>query len=256
MCRLGYLEHTYDKGMMDEMKLAICDDCKEYINAIEAYIAELNETEIEYDVFFSGEELIFAYKNSNADYDAIFLDMEMEEMNGIDTANKIREIDKHVIIVFITGHTKYMQESFQCSPFRFLVKPVQLEEFKKVCYEISLKISEYSETFIFLENKKRKRIFCSDIVFMESSAHSILIHTGNGEVHKIRKTMNELIKEINPEKFIRTHRAYVVNPDYIYQISKNEILLHNHSASVPLSKTFKKEFEEKFLHFKERKYLL
>lgn len=238
------------------MKFAICDDNREYINSIETYIDKLKDEKIEYDTFFSGEELVFEYENNKADYDAIFLDMEMDEMNGIETADKIRRIDKHVIIVFVTSYTKYMQESFKCSPFRFLVKPIEFEDFKKVYYEILAKISEYAETFVFLENKKRKRIFCSDILFMESSAHSILIHAKNGEVHKMRKTMNELIKEINPEKFARTHRAYVVNLDYVYQISENEILLHNHSIPVHLSKTYKKEFEYKFLRFKERKYLL
>ncbi len=238
------------------MKFAICDDNREYINKTEAYIDKLKDERVDYDIYYSGEELLFQYENNKADYDAIFLDMEMEKINGIETADKIRRIDKHVIIVFVTSHTKYMQESFKCSPFRFLVKPVEFEDFKKVYYEILLKISENEETFVFLENKKRKRIFCSDIVFMESSAHSIIIHTRNGETHKIRKTMNELIKEINPEKFARTHRAYVVNLDYVYQISENEISLHSYSAPVHLSKSYKKEFEYKFLHYKERKYLL
>ena len=122
------------------MNIAICDDNKEYINMLEKYILDKNAPDITCDAFYSGEELIKTYNIGDGNYDVIFLDMEMNVLNGIETANIIRKSDKHVIIVFVTSHTKYMQYCFECSPFRFLVKPVSDSDFDKVFDDILKKI--------------------------------------------------------------------------------------------------------------------
>lgn len=239
------------------MNIAICDDSMEYINTIEDYLDKLKIPDLEHDVFMSGEELIAAYKNNeDADYDAIFLDMEMGELDGIETANRIRQIDRHVIIVFVTSYKKYMQRSFECMPFRFLLKPVRYEEFYKVFGEVCIRLKEDPETFIFLENKRKTRIYASDIIYFESSSHWILIHMRDGTVHKMRKAMTEILDTIEKCTFVRCHRAFAVNLSYIHQIAENDIVMHNCSEMIPLSKTYKKEFSEAFLNFKERKYLL
>lgn len=238
------------------MRIAICDDNMNYINTIENYLDKLKISKLEHDVFMSGEELIYTYENNDANYDAIFLDMEMRELDGIETANLIRKIDRHVIIVFVTSHKKYMQRSFQCMPFRFLIKPINFNDFEKILREVCIKLEDEPETFIFLENKKRTRIFCSDIIFFESSAHSILIHTRDGKVHKTRKTMTELLETIEKSTFARVHRAFVINLQYIHQISELEVIMHYHKQPIPVSRTYKKDLEDMFLSFKERKYLL
>ena len=238
------------------MKIAICDDNRDYINLFESYINRIKAKGLSHDVFFSGEELLYAYKNNQADYDVIFLDMEMNGMDGIDTAIKIREGDKHVIIVFVTSHTKYMQKSFVCLPFRFLVKPLAFEDFQKVYSELCERLKENPETFIFLENKKRTRIYCDDIVFFESNAHSLLIHLKNGQTHKTRKTMSELLDILNSNNFVRVHRAYVVNLSHIFQISQLSLKMHYYEHSVPVSRSHKDNLEEMFINFKERRFVL
>ncbi len=238
------------------MRIAICDDNLDYITTIEGYIDELNLPEVEYDVFTRGEELVEAYKEEEANYDALFLDMEMGNLDGIETANLIRSFDRQVIIVFVTSYKQYMQKSFQCMPFRFLLKPVSLEEFKKTFKEVMKKIDDFPETVIFLEKKKRTRLYCSDIVFFESSSHWILIHTTEGKIHKMRKSMSELLSIIEKSTFLRVHRAFAVNLSHIHQIAEKEIMMNYCTKSIPLSKTYKNKLNEEFLNFKERKYLL
>lgn len=109
---------------MDIVNIAICDDNIEHISALEKYLFEISNVKIECDAYLSGESLVDAYKNNIERYDVVFLDMEMRELNGIETANLIREFDEHIIIVFVTSHSEYMKESFQCQPFRFVEKPL------------------------------------------------------------------------------------------------------------------------------------
>ena len=101
------------------MKIAICDDNMKYINTVEDYLDKMKSSKIDHDVFMSGEELLREYERNEADYDAIFLDMEMTGLDGIETANIIRQFDKNVIIVFVTSHKKYMHVVFNACLFDF-----------------------------------------------------------------------------------------------------------------------------------------
>lgn len=237
------------------MNIAICDDNAQYIRTIEDYIGKLNNKGLEYDIYYSGEKLLASLKNDTG-YDAILLDMEMSGLDGIKTADRIRLTDKHVIIVFVTSHTKYMQESFRCAPFRFLIKPLKFEDFKKVCEEIRAKLDDEPETFVFFENKKRTRVFASEIVFLECSAHSIFVHMRDGIVHKIRKSMDELLNAVPKSTFVRVHRGFVVNLFYIYKISDTSVTMHCYDKTIPIGRTYAKNLEDAFLNFKERKYLI
>ncbi len=255
---MGYaLFIKYSKwGVFGIMNIAICDDSTHYINTMEGFLEKLNTDNLEYDVYMSGEELVSAYESNGASYDVIFLDMEMGELDGIDTANRIRQIDKYVIIIFVTSHTKYMQRSFECTPFRFLIKPIKFDDFTKVYGEIQIKLKDKTETVVFSENRNRIRLFCDDILFFESQAHQILIYTKDGKIHKIRKTITELMEILDGNMFFRVHRAFVVNLAQIYQILENDVLMRGLDKPIPLSRTYKKELTDKFLNFKERKYLL
>ena len=65
-----------------------------------------SERHIEVDVYESGEELLVAYKKNEQRYDAVFIDMEMNGMNGFETAKAIRDIDDTALIAFVTGFVK------------------------------------------------------------------------------------------------------------------------------------------------------
>ena len=235
------------------MKIAICDDNMNHINIIENYIHNLRKTSVECDAYQSGEELIRAFRNGEEQYDVIFLDMEMEQLNGIETANYIREIDEHVIIVFVTSHTEYMRESFKCAPFRFLVKPVDSEEFETVFYDISKKLSKQRKVFAFTENKAKIRLYCDDIIYCESQDHWIWIHTKD-KVYKICKSLTELHSSLDKEMFCRVHKSYVINFLYIKSIKDNDIELYHCDKAVTISRSYKKEVLEEYTNFLERDF--
>jgi len=90
------------------MKIAVCDDNREYLNIMSGEIREIYGSNAELDVFLKGEDLISATNQKNS-YDIIFLDMEMDGISGIETANIIRKSDEQVIIIFVTSYSKYMQ---------------------------------------------------------------------------------------------------------------------------------------------------
>lgn len=233
------------------MTIAICDDNIECINIIENYINTIIKSDIECDAYFCGEELVAAYKNKNERYDIVFLDMEMEKLNGIDTANIIREFDEYVIIIFVTSHSEYMKESFKCQPFRFIEKPIELTELQEAFDNACKKISKKRKVLTFNENKTKIRLYCDDIIYCESQAHWILIYTKE-RVYKLCKTMTDLYEMLDKEILFRIHKSFIVNYRYVKSIKDNDIRLYHCDKLIPIGRSYKKNVIIEYTNFIER----
>ena len=236
---------------MDIIRIAICDDDTEYIEIVEKYLDRLEHRKIEVDVFYSGESLVFAYKNGGDRYDVIFLDMEMAQLNGIDTANIIRDLDEHVVIVFVTSYTEYMRESFQCSPFRFLVKPLGEEEFLKVWTAILERFSKKRKVLTFMENKAMYRLLCEDIIYCESFDHLVYIHTLE-EVYKLRCSLSNLYSKLDNSLLFRVHSSFIVNFHFVKIIRNSFIELYDCDKRIPIGRTYKKTVLSEYTDYIER----
>lgn len=237
-----------------KLTLAICDDSIGYINTLEDYIDKTG-ADASCDAFQSGEELLYAYENNGARYDAILLDMEMKALDGIQTANRIRKIDRNVIIVFITSYTKYMHRSFECEPFRFLVKPVAPEDIARLFSEMQAKLSRERRALVFAEGRNMFRLFCDDIIYFESQSHIVWVHTTDGS-YKITKPISKVCEGLDSEMFFRIHRSYVVNLSFVKEIRESETVLYGCAEPILISRTRKRAFVSAFINFKERKYMI
>lgn len=236
------------------MNIAICDDNSKHINTLENSLFEIGKAEnikVECDAYQSGEELTRVYQSSTAAYDVIFLDMEMDGLNGIDTANLIRERDEYVIIVFVTSHTEYMKDSFKCSPFRFLVKPVHIDELKEVFSDILKKLSKKKKVLSFTENKALIRVYCEDIIYCESLDHWVYIHTTHG-THKICKSLSDLYGSLDDTLLFRVHSSFIVNFHYVKAIRNNFIELYHSDKDIPISRSYKKSVLFEYTNYIER----
>ncbi len=237
------------------MYIAICDDDEKYTDLISGYLDQDSINCPEYDVYHSGEELIAAYRNSQKRPDAVFLDMEMGKMNGLDTANAVRECDSHVLIIFISAHTSYMQESFRCQPFRFLVKPVTHESFKDTMREIQAKLDDRGTSLVITAGHSKVRIFLEDIILFESVGHVVQIRLKDG-THKVRTPLGDILDTIDSDRFVRVHRAFAVTLAYIRVIEENRLLLYHFDRTVPISRNYKRELADAFLDYRERQFFI
>ena len=113
--------------MRKMLKIAICDDDVKMTGRLDTVLEEIakrNFVKIDTEVFLDGGELEKAVEEKMY-FDIIFLDIEMGDEDGITAARKIRETDRNVLIIYVTSHESYMQESFSVRPFRFVVKPIE-----------------------------------------------------------------------------------------------------------------------------------
>ena len=235
------------------MRFAICDDEQQHINILTDYFATHKEYHIETEAFESGEALLEAYHTLGDRFDALFIDMEMGGMNGIETANAIREIDERVSIVFVTSHEEYAIDCFQCSPLRFLKKPLQPEKMDDALRAIEHRIESKRETISFVENKEYVRLYCDEIIYCEGSRNTVVVYTAEG-TYQVRMTLMEAENTLSTNFFCRCHKGYLVNVGYIRKIVGQEIVLRQCETTLPIGRAYKNALKAALVDYEERRF--
>ncbi len=210
------------------MKIGICDDDRSTVKSIVELVRSIdNSSSLSILEFYEGDELYENISEGNI-FDLIFLDIKLTNEDGIEVAKKIREIDKSVVIIFITAYSEFAISAFEVNAFRYLTKPIDKEIFKNY-YNLALKkIEESSQYISFKFNKKTFRIDANDIIYFESRKRVTYIKTKDGE----RKCYGKLntIEEMLVKRgiiFFRTSQSLLLNPIYIYSYGTKEITLKN-----------------------------
>jgi len=226
-------------------KIAICDDDINFSNELEAlilHVAEKAHMDIDTEVYADGDELLKDYYNK-VRYSIIFLDIEMERMDGKVTAAKIREIDKNVLIFFVSNYEKHCKDLFIFEPVRYMSKPLGFEEFHLRFLEACARVNYFGHTFKYLYNKKTYEIPLNDIYYFESINRQIYIHFVKTDdydrsenaldiqqyFYTTYKNLDRIDEELKRSSycFIRINRSYLVNYDHICEITPDKIFLKN-----------------------------
>lgn len=212
-----------DSGVWDRVLIGICDDeaiiRDEIIRLIDKF-RETNINDIEIICFESGEELLDYQKP----IDILFLDIQMKGLNGLKTAEQIRNTDESMIIIFLTGFHGFMQEGYRVKAFRYLLKPVNEQQFMSTLAEAVKDITKNFKAILGLEGETLY-VKMKDIIYVEYINRLTVVRTKKGIFESYTK-MNEWENILNTGDFFRVHKAYIVNMEYIEEIGK-EILLDN-----------------------------
>lgn len=230
------------------MNIAVCDDEKVIGEQIRNMIKRINP-KFTVEVYVSGEELLASGKS----FDMALLDIQMEGMNGIDTAKRLRKLSENTMIVFITGSREYVFDAFDVSAFHYLLKPIEEKKFAKVleCASEEVKkrrkLHERERRFLFVKTKRRGITLNIDkIMYIESRSKKVEIHTTDREI-ELYSTMNELEAQLG-EEFYRCHRSYLVNMAYIAEYSNDSIILKN-GETVYMAKDKYSEFVKAYMRY-------
>lgn len=233
------------------IKIAICEDEKDQQELLKAHIEKIFKgISIKYSlyVFNSGEELL---ENYPKDIDIVLLDIQMGQINGMDTARKIRLLDNKVEIIFITSLIEYALEGYEVRAYRYLIKPVKYENLKENIINCIKEVDIKNKYIIVKEQGSQIKIDINEITYIEVQKEIITIHTLN-KVYKIKGTMNNIEKEINCSRFCRCHKSYLINLEHINSIKQYVAMLEN-SEEVPISRHRFKETKDKFFDLIEAK---
>jgi len=230
------------------MRFAICDDEKLFRNEIKKTLDKYSKErhiDVLYDEFSNGHELL-ACKN---EYDIIFMDYQMDSIDGLETAKKLREKNNNTDIIFITSFPQIVFDTFQYNTFRFLVKPIDYEKFCAALDDYR-KIKN-TEIFIIIKTDDiTKKIPASQIIYAEASDKYCYIRTAE-ENFLYKKTLSELEEILPKDIFFRCHRSYIVNFRHIVSHTNTDITLDNQEKAL-ISKMKASSFKKTFVEFIKR----
>lgn len=233
------------------IKIVICEDEKEQQELLKAYIDQIFEglsVKYKLDVFSSGEELLENYKK---DTDVLLLDIQMGQINGMDTARNIRELDGKVEIIFITSLIEYALEGYEVRAYRYLIKPVKYENLKENIINCIKEVDIKNKYIMVKEQGNQIKLNINEITYVEVQKETITIHTLN-EVYKTNGTMINIEKEIDCNRFFRCHKSFLVNLEHIKSIKQYVARLEN-GEEIPVSRYRFKETKDKFFNLIEEK---
>ena len=204
------------------MEIAVVDDEKVIREHICALIEE-QQPGSRIEAYATGEGLLASGKQ----FDIVFLDIQMEGMNGIETARNLRGRQGDTILIFITGIKEYVFDALDLYAFQYLLKPIDEEKFTEVLERAVREAARKKERRMLFIKSRNLTLEQSEILYIESRAKKVEIHTaGTAQAIEIYAALDELEGQLG-DGFYRCHRAYIVNMDCITEYDSQSITLTN-----------------------------
>lgn len=228
----------------DIIRIAICDDEKAIIDRLRGYIEKyINELQFPYkiDIYQSGEEFA-ALKKAMSEYDIVFMDVSMKEMNGIKAAENLRRYSSETFLVFVTGFIEYSLAGYKVDAVRYIIKDDDTlqSDITEALNAVFDKLGKNTDEIIYdFVEQKAKKIVIANIMYIENTLHKVSFHFNDNGEEKIytiyNKKLDDVEQEIRAEELVRIHQSYIVNMKYVSDIKRYSVKLIN-SVEIPVSK--------------------
>lgn len=217
-------------------RLAICDDDQADVVYLRSFLekwAKDSKAALKIENYPSAEAFLFQYEEDKS-FDLLLLDIEMGEMSGVELARRIRQENRLVQIIFITGYMEYIAEGYDVEALHYLLKPVTEEKLFMVLDRAAERLkSKEKELCLALPGTVVRIAFC-EIRYLEVQKNYVTVY--GEEAYTVKKTLNELERELD-ESFCRIGRSHIVNLHFVKKITRTRVILKD-GRELPLSRNF------------------
>ncbi|MCI6065073.1 LytTR family DNA-binding domain-containing protein [bacterium] len=219
------------------IKIAFCDDDMEVLHQmnelLDRYRVERNE-DITYAAFQSPFELLTEIEKGIRP-DILFLDVVMPGQNGMDVAKEIRQYDTNMKIIFLTSSPEFAVESYSVGAYFYQLKPIWEESFFRLMDAVLAECEKKKKNRLILRSKDGiTRIDLQQLEYCEVLGRKLLFHLENGAVLESAGSLDDLAGQLMQySNFFRPHRSFLVNMEYIQNISSRSIKMVN-DAEIPI----------------------
>lgn len=240
------------------MKIAICDDCQEDIDELKRLIVQSRYCPSYWECceFHSGKELL----ESKVSFDAVFLDIQMEEMKGNTVGERLRERDANVMILFYTGYDMNASQIFKCRPQGYLMKDAGQKELMRNLDSVLEDLCSKKERKLPIAcDGKAFVLDLSDILYIsiknkgtefwltQQAAERLGISskTFGGARIKSPVKLNEYYQKLKDQGFISGHNSYIINAHHV-EARQNDVVYLSDGQQLTLSRSRKRSFDKDF----------
>ena len=191
--------------------IALVEDEEEYRKAFLGYLRRYEQEsgrQFRISVFPDGEDIISSYK---ADYDLILMDIAMRFMDGMTAAEKIRELDQEVVIIFITNMPQFVMKGYAVDALDYVLKPVNYFAFSQRIERAISRMSRRREQYFTVPVRGGiRKLSVSNILYVEVQDHDLLFNTRNESI-LTRGSLAEVEAKLGNAGFFRCNKYCLVN---------------------------------------------
>ena len=234
------------------IKFAICDDepamARELAGYLARYLEEHEVTAYSVSNFSSGRALLEAADG----FDVIFLDIQMEEPDGMETARLLRRQGDHSLLIFVTVLMELVFDAFQVEAYDYLTKPLDTARFARTMDRVLRTLEQRTAASIVIQQGSGCEVVpLSDVVYCEVLGRKVYLHKKDGTVTGYYDRLEQLERRVD-RRFFRCHRSYLVNLDYVRGCQTGQVLL-SQGERIPVSRLRERDLTGALLlHMKKR----
>ncbi len=232
------------------LHVAICDDESFFIDHLTGLLnryADETGQNIKVSAYHDGMELIEKYDPS---IDLIFLDIQMRLLNGLQTAERIRQMDEKVSLIFLTTLSQYGLEGYKYQASNYIIKPIQYIRLKaEINQWLKLHRKENDPSIVISNDTGRYKVSLNSLSYVETCGRKLLLHTEQGDII-CHKSMKEMESELWSKGFARCHASYLVNLHYVKNANGKDLQVQLITdETLPISQPKRKAFMEKLTDY-------
>ena len=231
---------------MEKKTLVLVEDSEEdlsqWTKCLDRYIRE-RQAAVEYKVFRNGFDFLENYRPM---YDIILMDIEMPQMDGMATARKLREMDVHTALIFVTHMAQFAVQGYEVSALDYLVKPITYPNFSIKLQRALDLINRADGKRVVLNGKTEMHsISVQDLLYVEVRGHHLIFHQTSGQEIDVCGSLNNLEESLQGLGFTRCSTCYLIHMKYISKISGLTVQLAD-GTELQISRRRRKEFVDEF----------
>ncbi len=232
------------------LKIAVVDDVKQICSEVEEFILSFGKKEcvcVDVDVFYDGESFLKELQKTY--YDAVFLDIELDGISGVDVSKAIRETlsNETTQILYITGNRQYAADLFDYDAIAFICKPIQNEKLFHAMKKLLKKTKTNFGLFAFKVGHKQHKLQLKDILYFESNERKVVLHTVDNE-YTFYETINHLEEVLQNGAFLRIHKSYLINTIHVRKFAYENVIMIQGDC-LPIAQAKRKQVREWQLQF-------
>lgn len=224
------------------VRIGIVEDETQSIDRLLAHLDRFQRDNVEQfqiSVFRDGAEIIAGYR---PEWDVLFLDIQMANVDGMTTARRIREVDSEVIIVFVTSSPHYAVSGYEVDALSYLLKPLAYTGFEQEVQRILIRLRQRGrrELLFTATDGSRHRVSVNNILYVESAKHLVEIHTFNAD-YGVVSPLKSMETQLADDTFIRCHNGVLVNLRHVIGVDGSDCRIRG-GTRLPISRARRKEF--------------
>ena len=229
------------------LRIAIVDDEPAVRNLLEKYTHQhFAETggKFSLDLYQDGEEPVSDYRSV---YDVIFLNVQMNHLDGMTTAEKIRRLDEQMNLVFVTNMAQYAIKGYAVNAMDFVLKPITYFAFSQQLAKVNARMAQERREFVTIAVESgMMRLATEDIYYIESERHHLIFYTAD-DSFRTKGIMKSMEETLPSQRFFRCDNCYLVNLAHVDGVWQNSVALGAYQLQV--SRPRKKEFLEALTNY-------